>query len=247
MDSQGNNITRVSRLAVVAFVSSIVGPTFAIYDHYFLPYEEPGGLLILGILSMLAFLASPILAIVSLVRISSRKRMLHGRALAVGAILFVIIGWLLLLPLMGAVKPQGRSIICKTKLFGIGRAMRVYASDYEKKWPTAEKWCDLLIAEGDADSGDFLCCPSIEDSSDYALNKYAADLGTDMPADMVLVFESTPGWNQVGGPEILASDRHEKKGCNILFADGHVDWIAVDDIDKLKWQPSANGQQDGVQ
>ena len=42
-------------------------------------------------------------------------------------------------------------------------------------------------------------------------------------------------WNQVGGPEDLTVDNHDGKGCNVLFGDGHVDWIKAEDIGKLRW------------
>lgn len=41
-------------------------------------------------------------------------------------------------------------------------------------------------------------------------------------------------WNQVGGPELLAFDRH-KDGCNILFADGHTEFVKTDKLIELRW------------
>ena len=42
-------------------------------------------------------------------------------------------------------------------------------------------------------------------------------------------------WNQVGGPEILTTDNHKGEGANILFNDGHVDFVKQKDFDKLNW------------
>ena len=45
-------------------------------------------------------------------------------------------------------------------------------------------------------------------------------------------------WNQVGGPEILVINNHRQvKGCNILFADGHVEFVDDDEIENLRWEP----------
>jgi len=44
-------------------------------------------------------------------------------------------------------------------------------------------------------------------------------------------------WNQVCGPELLTTENHEGKGCNILFADGHAAFVKKDDLDKLRWEP----------
>lgn len=41
-------------------------------------------------------------------------------------------------------------------------------------------------------------------------------------------------WNQVGGPEVLAYDRHEN-GCNILVADGHTDFVKTAELANLRW------------
>ena len=42
-------------------------------------------------------------------------------------------------------------------------------------------------------------------------------------------------WNQVGGPEDLTIDNHEGRGCNVLFGDGHVEFVKAEDIGKLRW------------
>ena len=72
----------------------------------------------------------------------------------------------------------------------------------------------------------------------YAINKNIENLTFDnAPPDMVLLFEATPGWNQVGGPELLTTEHHYGEGCNILYVDGHVEFVRPQDLDKLKWTP----------
>ena len=67
------------------------------------------------------------------------------------------------------------------------------------------------------------------------MNKNIEKLGANAPPDMVLLFETRPGWNQTGGPEILTTDNHNGNGCNILFNDGHVEFVRTEDINDLKW------------
>jgi len=62
----------------------------------------------------------------------------------------------------------------------------------------------------------------------YDDNKY----GTENPnanavarPRMVAVFETEGGWNQFGGPELLAPENHGGEGCNILFSDLHVEFV----------------------
>ncbi|MHC4858232.1 MAG: H-X9-DG-CTERM domain-containing protein [Planctomycetota bacterium] len=61
-----------------------------------------------------------------------------------------------------------------------------------------------------------------------------ADAG-ELPGDLVLLFESAPGWNQVGGADDVVTDRHGKPGANIAFADGHVEFVKAEDIPILRW------------
>ena len=42
-------------------------------------------------------------------------------------------------------------------------------------------------------------------------------------------------WNQSGGPEILTKRYNDGKGCDILFADGHVEYVPAKKIKDLKW------------
>jgi prepilin-type processing-associated H-X9-DG protein len=41
-------------------------------------------------------------------------------------------------------------------------------------------------------------------------------------------------WNQVGGPAILTTEHHKGEGCNILFGDGHVEFVKKEEIPKLR-------------
>lgn len=42
-------------------------------------------------------------------------------------------------------------------------------------------------------------------------------------------------WNQVGGSEILTTDNHKGIGCNVLFNDGHVEFVKAERLGELKW------------
>ena len=107
----------------------------------------------------------------------------------------------------------------------------------------------------------------IEGESSYALNKNIIYLGvSEIPPDTVVLFETNfagenpeeridtrdrasgrylyneklvrkGAWNQVGGAEILTCDHHAGLGCNILFADGHVEFVKKKDLPSLRWKP----------
>lgn len=60
------------------------------------------------------------------------------------------------------------------------------------------------------------------------------------PKEVVLLFETTKGWNQFGGAEILTTENHRNKGCNVLFNDGRVKFVITGDIGKLRWKDDVN-------
>ncbi|MDI6448836.1 hypothetical protein [Anaerobaca lacustris] len=70
--------------------------------------------------------------------------------------------------------------------------------------------------------------------SDYAMNPNCRG---DSPKDMVFLFESRPGWNQHGGPELFAFDHHDPKGGCVLLNDGTVRFIRTErELHALRWR-----------
>ncbi|HSV99683.1 MAG TPA: H-X9-DG-CTERM domain-containing protein [Sedimentisphaerales bacterium] len=59
--------------------------------------------------------------------------------------------------------------------------------------------------------------------------------GPRQASDVVLLFESKPGWNQSGGAELLTTENHQGKGCNVLFTDGHVEFVKTEYLSELRW------------
>jgi len=43
-------------------------------------------------------------------------------------------------------------------------------------------------------------------------------------------------WNQSGGPEILTTEHHGGKGCNVVFGDTSVRFVETKDLPTLKWK-----------
>ena len=52
---------------------------------------------------------------------------------------------------------------------------------------------------------------------------------------LVLLIETEGGWNQTGGAEILTTENHHSKGCNVLFNDSHVEFVRANKIPELTW------------
>ncbi len=133
---------------------------------------------------------------------------------------------------------------CLTNLREFPEAIHLYASDHNGVLPTPSKWCDLLI-EGGYVRKEFLKCPSAKNGPcNYAMNQYVENMvqitynnygDMELRTDIVLLFETAPGWNQFGGAEILTATNHKDKGCNVLFWGG-LEFVKKQDFHKLKWK-----------
>ncbi len=215
------------------------------------PNAQTSGLaitsLVLGILSLFTFfitaLPAIICGIISLVKIEKSKGTLKGKGLAIAGIvtpgvmlpLFALLLGILM-PALAKTRTIAYRMVCGANISGLGKAMIIYADDFNDTYPDSSKWCDLLVKYVDVTEKSFHCPGnSSKGSCDYAMNKNIEKIGTMAPPDIVLLFESTPGWNQSGGPELLTTKNHKGEGCNILFNGGHVAFIQTEDINDLKW------------
>ena len=124
---------------------------------------------------------------------------------------------------------------CRTRLKGLSVAVEIHKNDYNGNISNPEKWCDLLHQECDVSLADFRCNFEPFGPCSYAMNENIPADANELPPDLVLLFESAPGWNQVGGPDDVITNRHGKPGANIVFADGHVEFVEADQIPGLRW------------
>jgi len=104
--------------------------------------------------------------------------------------------------------------------------------------PDAAKWGDALLPYVDNEKQVFISSadPDAEGSS-YAYNKSLSGVKLDdlqAAARTVVFFESDLGWNGAGDIDdaIALGD-----GFLIAFADGHVERVSGEDLDKLNWTP----------
>lgn len=133
-----------------------------------------------------------------------------------------------------------RTIVCLGNLRQLGLCLRMYADEHEGRYPPAERWCDVLVAEyGEhKDFNDVFRCPGDrEGPCSYAMNPNADPNGA---GDVVLLFESKPGWNQHGGPELLTTENHKGQGCSVSFVDVSGRFVKADEVAQLKWADGEN-------
>ena len=204
---------------------------------------------VMGLLSFcglwpILFLPAIICGIIALVKISKSNGQLKGTGFAVtGLVIPVVLGPMMLgvlLPALSKARDVAKQVICQSNLQGLSTSMLFYTEDYNGMLP-AGNWCDLLIEEADASPRSFICqdTDAVEGQSCYAMNKYLVgkELGV-LPPETVLLFETETGlFNQLGGPEDVAlrHGRTGQQGCNILFADGHTEFVTEEGIADLQW------------
>jgi len=118
-----------------------------------------------------------------------------------------------------------------------GKRRRQYPDRVIASWFT----CPAVHAPTDAngvhfplDETDSLSQPADGWVSDYAMNSNCRE---GSPDDMVFLFESQPGWNQHGGPELFTFDNHDPKGGCVLLNDGTVKFIRTkEELHQLRWK-----------
>ncbi len=244
---------RTSRLAIASFVMGLLS-------------------FIICVLWPILVLPAIICGIIALVKISGSNGKLKGTGFAItGIILPAVMAVLLpflamfaaiMMPALAKAKDVAQRTVCATNLRGLSCAMTVYANDYNDQLPPAEKWCDLLITKADVSPKSLVCPDSdaVEGESSYAININAIGKKLDeLPADMVLLFETDAGkeagprteiintrashpvypkrWNQAGGSQIMRTEHEQngQPGCNVVFADGHTEYVSGGALQKLRW------------
>ena len=130
--------------------------------------------------------------------------------------------------------PSSR-IVCRANINNLAKAISIYANnDDDGKYPTVDKWCDLLVESGQVSEEQFKC-PGNRNKGvrcTYAINP---NCELNSPTKMVLLFETNGGWNQYGGPELLTTENHKDKGCNVLLNFGNVEFVKPTEFEKLNW------------
>jgi prepilin-type processing-associated H-X9-DG protein len=222
---------KTSKLALLSLVLPVLGFCIALRFATLGLVRFFGGILFIEDVPIIGF----VLGVVALVKIGNSNGKIAGRVLATLGISAAAISLYFVCLPMTLVKRPPPLMICKSHLHRLGITMRMYANDFDGKYPITDKWSDLLLkhGEGKLTEKSFKCPANKKERCSFAMNP---NCEPNSPVDMVLLFETKGGWNQFGGSEILTLENHRPKGCNILFNDGHVEFVKPEQISKLKWK-----------
>ncbi|MBC8378624.1 MAG: hypothetical protein H8E62_05565 [Planctomycetes bacterium] len=134
--------------------------------------------------------------------------------------------------------PGYARIICNSRMMDLSLACTIH-EDEKSYLPDKKIWNDLIkLYVGDDKL--FQCLRDKIGPCSYAMNENIPAEAEELPPDMVLLFESAPGWNQTGGLDDVVTDRHGRPGANIAFADGHVEFVEAEKIPDLRWTVEEN-------
>jgi hypothetical protein len=108
-----------------------------------------------------------------------------------------------------------------------------YANDNNDYLPDAQRWSDILIEE------DWLYPENFVDGkTKYAMNINASGMkASDLPEDMVLLFEAKGPKNLSGGPELIMAQKYRWPGCAVQFGFivDKIEFIKKKDARNLRW------------
>lgn len=220
---------KISRLAVWSFLCLIfVVITGPISDQKWLPEWVAG---IFFFMCKICFYLSAVLGVAGIISTFWKKLNLKGIPLA----LLWIPPWYVVI---FYVIPMANGLNCRDYAPNISEAIYRYAEDHKDNFPNLDRWCDVLV-DGGYIERKHLRCPNRKGPCNYALNNNLQGLTlSQVPDEMVVVFETEAGWNQVGGSEIIVDCRfHFQKshGCRINFGNGSSQYIK--NLTTLQWEP----------
>jgi hypothetical protein len=166
-------------------------------------------------------------------RTIKKKEGLKVLKVATAGILLSLLGFVVLYADYVVWDPIAQEEVCRGRMREIARALSFYSVDNNGEYPAPDKWCDLLL-EGKHISKGFLTRTADKKAQhSYAINPNATP---NSPADIVVVFETVGGWNQFGGLELLTTEHHTGKGCNVLFNDFGIQFVPSERLGDLKWE-----------
>jgi prepilin-type processing-associated H-X9-DG protein len=210
--------------------------------------------LVLGILAFvtcgITALPAIICGIVALVKISGSNGLLKGKGMAITGLVLSAV-FVVLLPVLGifaaifmpaftSARDQAQSTLCMSKLKQLSIATFLYTEDNDGQFPTASEWCDLVFDYTGSNQQIFRCPTAPEGIFyGYAFNRNLDGVKLhEVDPQTVMIFEADGGWNKTGGADMATFVRHGRPGCNVGFADGHVEFVPAERISELKWKPN---------
>lgn len=165
-----------------------------------------------------------------------------GLAVGVVSLVFLVIQISILLPTLSKVRESGNRAKCASHLRTIGQSIRAYASQNQGNYPPSI--VELHRASGFA--AGVLCCPSSDQSPSStvaATDELARKMGHLSYIYLGAGLVDTPRQPVSSERPIVLEipTNHNGDGYNILFGDGHIDFLSAPAARRMLEQLAAEG------
>jgi prepilin-type processing-associated H-X9-DG protein len=192
------------------------------------------GSIVLFCVPLLGGLFGVVTGIIGIVQ--TREGRLGGRGLAIAGLAIGLLGMVvtpaievpLAINAISRSRERANRVKCALHLRRLGLAMSMYATAHENQFPG--KLEDLVRSSTPPLAEDFVC-PDDDRTppAETPLSAMAADIASGKHNSYVYVGS---GVTTSDDPTIVVMyeplGNHEREGMNVLFADGHVDWLDAD-------------------
>lgn len=203
--------------------------------------------LVLGILSLACGLLAPVGLILGIIAMNKSKRnngagwglALAGTIVSGCMLLLIPIYLAMFLPAFAKAKMRAQTVNCINHEKQLSVAMIMYASDNGGRFPPAATWCDAIKPQVGSAPDVFHCVGGdASQPSHYAFNSRldGREISKVNP-NTVMLFETTGGWNQSGGRELMLTRSRHGNMYVVAFADGHVASVSAARLGTLRWEP----------
>lgn len=207
--------------------------------------------LVLGILGLFLCVTAPIgliLGIIAITQINRDPERITGRALAIAGVIvsgiimfFSIFLAAILFPVFQKARERAQQSQCLNNVKQLSVSMQMYLSDWRDAYPPTGRWNEAVSPY--YRRSEILVCPRVKPAEpSYAMNdRLAGRLARDVKyaASTVSLFESVPGPNRAGGPELLPAPPRHSSGHSVGYVDGHAETRRTEELNKEYWDPTA--------
>ncbi len=197
--------------------------------------------LVFGILGFCVPLIAPVLAIVFGAIAMSRTRdpRVGGRGLAIAGLTLGCVGFFfsflsvsILLPSLNRARETANRVKCASHMRQIGQALLLYSNDARGPYPES---LPVVLATQDVAS-DIFCCPSSNETPATGGTPQAQANNLTVGPHLSYVYVGKGVNNSAGADTVVLYEpltNHDRDGMNVLFGDGHVEFIVKQRAEKM--------------